>query len=134
MLTPSHSSPLSNPSRFSLVLLYSCRTLPVVMIQMMTPRAGVKGKSREAVCVSKHGHSLTLHLANIYTGVVCVCVGLDLTRDRVQEVARRTLQRRRKGTVTSQCLTMSPVTKSRAENLQTSTVFTLILVYFCCFM
>lgn len=134
MLTPSHSSPLSNPSRFSLVLLYSCRTLPVVMIQMMTPRAGVKGKSREAVCVSKHEVTASLCIWLTFTLVLCVCVGLDLTRDRVQEVARRTLQRRRKGTVTSQCLTMSPVTKSRAENLQTSTVFTLILVYFCCFM
>lgn len=77
----------------------------------------------EAICISKH--EITGYLVNIYAGVLCVGLDRTLTRDRVQEVAHRTLQQRR--TVTSRCQTMSPVTKSRAENLQTSTVFTLKL-------
>lgn len=78
--------------------------------------------------------SLASHLVKIYPGVLCVGLVQTLTRALVQEVARLTLQQRRKRTVTSQCQTMSPVTKSRAENLQTSTLFTLILIYLCRFM
>lgn len=91
----------------------------------------------ETVCTGA-SHEITLSLCMWLTWIdpAVLCVGLvqTLTRALVQEVARLTLQQRRRRTVTSQCQTMSPVTKSRAENLQTSTVFTLILVYFCHFL
>ncbi len=118
----------------------TCRTLPVVMSQMMTQRAGVKGEWLSVWC-GNHLHwyiiwdyALASHLVKIYPGVLCVGLVQTLTRALVQGVARLTLQQRRKRTVTSQCQTMSPVTKSRAENLQTSTLFTLILIYLCHFM
>ncbi len=73
-------------------------------------------------------------LVNIDPGVLCVGLVQTRTRALVQEVARLALQQRRKETVTSPCQTMSPVTKSRAENLQTSTLFTIILIYLSHFM
>lgn len=89
----------------------------------------------ETICIgTSYEITLASHLVNIYPGALCVGLVQTLTRALVQEVARLTLQLRRKRTVTSQCQTMSPVTKSRAENLQTSTLFTLILIYLCHFM
>lgn len=115
--------------------VYKCVLYSYLQDSSSSDESDDESKSRSkgwAICTGA-SHEITLSLCMWLTSIdpAVLCVGLvqTLTRAPVQEVARLTLQQRSKRTVTSPCQTMSPVTKSRAENLQTSTVFTLILIY-----